>query len=98
MRRMRGQHREPDSMFSYISPEQRIPVDHPLRMIRAVVDEVLADMSRESTGCMPRRVERRFRRSGCCARSCCQIFYSIRSELLLLEQLNTTCCFASSSA
>ena len=47
MRRMRGDHHEPDSMFSYVSPEQRIPNDHPLRAIRAPVNEVLADMSRE---------------------------------------------------
>jgi transposase len=44
---MRGDHREPDSMFSSVSPEQRVPKDHPLRTIRALVDEVLADMSRE---------------------------------------------------
>ena len=42
---MRGDHREPDSMFSYVSPEQRIPKDHPLRAIRALVNEVLEDMS-----------------------------------------------------
>jgi hypothetical protein len=34
-------------MFSYVSAEPRIPKDHPLRAIRALVDEVLADMSRE---------------------------------------------------
>ena len=34
-------------MFSYVSPEQRIPKGHPLRAIRALVDEVLVDMSRE---------------------------------------------------
>jgi len=31
MRHMRGDHHEPDSMFSYVSPEQRIPKSHPLR-------------------------------------------------------------------
>jgi hypothetical protein len=44
---MRGDHREPDSMFSYISTEQRIPTDHPLRAIRALTDGLLDDMSRE---------------------------------------------------
>src|SRR4029453_2742750 len=47
MRRMRGDHHEPDSMFSYVSPEERFPKDHPLRAIRVLVDVVLADMSRE---------------------------------------------------
>ena len=46
-RGMRGDDSQPDSMFSYVSPEQRIPRDHPLRAIRALVEEVLADMSRE---------------------------------------------------
>ena len=37
---MRGDDRQPDSMFSYVSPEQRVPSDHPLRAIRALVDGV----------------------------------------------------------
>lgn len=45
--RMRGDHHEPDSLFSYVSPEQRIPKDHPLRAIRALVDDVLADLSQD---------------------------------------------------
>jgi transposase len=84
---MRGEHREPDSMFSYVSPEQRIPKDHPLRAIRALVDEILADMSREfdrlyaATGRPSIPPERLLRAQ------LLQVFYSIRSELLLMEQL-----------
>ncbi len=44
---MRGDDRQPDSMFSYVSPEQRVPSDHPLRAIRQLVDAILAEMSRE---------------------------------------------------
>jgi transposase len=75
-------------MFSYVSPEQRIPKDHPLRAIRALVDEVLADMSRQfdrlyaTTGRPSIPPERLLRAQ------LLQIFYSIRSELLLMEQLN----------
>jgi transposase len=47
MAHMRGDDRQPDSMFSYVSAEQRVPPDHPLRAIRALVDDVLRDMSRE---------------------------------------------------
>ena len=50
MARMRGDDRQPDSMFSYVSAEQRVPTDHPLRAIRALVDDVLRDMSREFDG------------------------------------------------
>lgn len=34
-------------MFSYVSAEQRVPADHPLRAIRAWVNDVLREMSRE---------------------------------------------------
>jgi transposase len=84
---MRGDHREPDSMFSYVSPEQRIPKQHPLRAIRALVDAVLGDMSREfdrlyaTTGRPSIPPERLLRAQ------LLQIFYSIRSERLLMEQL-----------
>jgi len=40
---MRGDDRQPDSMFSYVSAEQRVLADHPLRAIRTLVDEVLRD-------------------------------------------------------
>ena len=47
MARMRGDDCQQDSMFSYVSPEQRVPADHPLRAIRRIVDDVLREMSRE---------------------------------------------------
>jgi hypothetical protein len=50
---MRGDDREPDAMFSYVSAEQRVPKEHPLRAIRALVDEVLRNMSREFDGLYP---------------------------------------------
>ena len=75
-------------MFSYISPEQRIPKEHPLRAIRALVDGVLGDMSREfdrlyaTTGRPSIPPERLLRAQ------LLQVFYSIRSERLLMEQLD----------
>ena len=47
---MRGDDRQPNSMFSYVSAEQRVPSDHPLRTIRRLVDEVLRYMSKEFDG------------------------------------------------
>jgi transposase len=75
-------------MFSYVSPEQRIPKENPLRAIRALVDEVLADMSRE--------LDRLYAGTGrpsippepLLRAQLLQIFYSIRSELLLIEHLD----------
>jgi transposase len=75
-------------MFSYISPEQRIPKEHPLRAIRTLVDGVLGDMSREfdrlyaTTGRPSIPPERLLRAQ------LLQVFYSIRSERLLMEQLD----------
>ena len=41
---MRGTDHEQSSMFSYISAEQRVPKDHPLRAIRAMADAALAQL------------------------------------------------------
>ena len=47
---MRGGDRQQAGMFSYVSPEQRIPADHPLRPIREMTDEVLRHLSRRFAG------------------------------------------------
>ena len=75
-------------MFSYVSAEQRVPPDHPLRAIRALVDEVLRDMSREfdqlyATVGRPSIPPEQLLRA-----LLLQIFYPIRSERLLMEQLD----------
>jgi transposase len=85
---MRGDDRQPDSMFSYVSAEQRVPSDHPLRAIRGLVDDVLREMSREFDGLYatvgrPSVPPERLLRA-----QLLQIFYSIRSERLLMEQLD----------
>jgi transposase len=75
-------------MFSYVSAEQRVPKEHPLRAIRTLVDGVLRDMSREFDGLYatvgrPSIPPERLLRA-----QLLQIFYSIRSERLLMEQLD----------
>ena len=40
---MRGDDNQQERIFSYISPEKRVPTDHPLRPIRKLVDEILKD-------------------------------------------------------
>ena len=42
---MRGADGRQGGMFSYVSPERRIPADHPFRPIRAMTDEVLRQLS-----------------------------------------------------
>src|ERR1700678_909650 len=85
---MRGPDEKQDAIFSYISPEERVPADHPLRKIRRLVDEVLEDMSRQfaklySEVGRPSIAPERLLRA-----LLLQVFYSVRSERLLMEQLN----------
>jgi len=85
---MRGDDRQAAAMFSYVSAEERIPQDHPLRAIRTLVDDVLRDMSQEFDGLYaavgrPSIPPERLLRA-----QLLQIFYSIRSERLLMEQLH----------
>ena len=42
---MRGEDGKQEAMFSYVSPGQRVPADHPLRSIRAIVGGILKEMS-----------------------------------------------------
>ena len=84
---MRGDDDQQDGMFSYISPEKRVPADHPLRPIRKMVDEILKEMSPKfaklySNVGRPSIAPERLLRS-----LLLQIFYSVRSERMLIEQL-----------
>jgi transposase len=85
---MRGDDRQPDAMFSYVSAEQRVPQEHPLRAIRALVDDVLRDMSREFDGLYARVGRPSIPPERLLRAQLLQIFYSIRSERLLMEQLD----------
>jgi len=85
---MRGDQEQQAPMWSYISPEQRIPQDHPLRPLRTLVDEVLKDLSPgfsrlyAKTGRPSVAPERLLRAL------LLQVLHSIRSERQLMEQLD----------
>ncbi len=85
---MRGEDEKQQDMFSYVSPEQRVPADHPLRAVREMVDQILKEMSPRfarlySDVGRPSIAPERLLRA-----LLLQIFYTIRSERLLVEQLN----------
>jgi len=42
---MRGVDHQQADMFSYLSPEQRVRANHPLRAVRAMTEEILGNMS-----------------------------------------------------
>jgi transposase len=85
---MRGDDQQQFSVFSYVSPEDRVPQAHPLRAVRTTVNEILVAMSKEfdavyaETGRPSIPPERLLRAL------LLQIFYSIRSERMLMEQLD----------
>lgn len=85
---MRGDDFQQQAMFSYISPESRVPKDHPLRPIRIMVDNALLDLAPlfkemySHTGRPSIPPEQLLRAL------LLQILYSIRSERMLVEQLN----------
>ena len=85
---MRGPDTQQSAMFSYLTLEQRIPADHPLRAIRALTDRALkridgeldklySPLGRESVP--PERLLRAL---------LLMVLYSVRSERQLMEQLN----------
>src|SRR2546428_12996894 len=83
---MRGEDNKQEAMFSYVSPEKRVPTDHPLRPIRAMVDGILKEMSpqfakRYADVGRPSIAPERLLRG-----LLLQIFYSGRSERLLMEK------------
>ena len=85
---MRGEDSKQEAMFSYLSPEKRVPDEHPLRRLRAMVDTVLGEMSprfakRYADVGRPSIAPERLLRA-----LLLQIFYSVRSERLLMEQLD----------
>jgi transposase len=75
-------------MFSYVSPERRVPQDHPLRPIRAMVDAVLDDLSPRFAAMYSRVGRPSIPPEKLLRALLLQIFYTIRSERLLMEQLD----------
>jgi transposase len=84
---MRGQDERPQKLFSYIGLEQRIPVDHPLRAIHALVDAVLQDLSRVFARLYSRHGRPSIPPERLLRALLLQAFYTVRSERQLMEQL-----------
>ena len=85
---MRGADEQPGSMFSYVSLEERVPPDHPLRAIRRITDRALAQLSPQFG-----RLYINFGRPSIAPEKLLralllQAIYTIRSERQLIEQLD----------
>src|SRR5450631_3639576 len=85
---MRGKDEQQLDVFSYVSPEQRVPQDHPLRPLRVMTEEALRELQPRfhklyaKTGRPSIAPEKLLRAL------LLQALYSVRSERLLMEELN----------
>src|SRR6266849_3418330 len=94
---MRGKDEQQLDVFSYISPEQRVPHDHPLRPLRVMTDEALDEALRE----LQPRFNQLYAKTGrpsiapekLLRALLLQALYSVRSERMLMEQLDYSLLF-----
>src|SRR5436305_2704694 len=84
---MRGEDLQQYEMFSYGSVEDRVPSDHPLRAIRTMVDAALKVMSPRFDAIYGEDGRRSIPPERLLRALLVQLLYSIRSERLLMEQL-----------
>ena len=85
---MRGDDRQQAAMFSYISPEARVPRDHPLRAIRLLVDDVLVQLSPRFETLYSRVGRPSIPPEKLLRAQLLQVLYTVRSERQLMEQLD----------
>lgn len=90
---MRGRDHQQADMYSYLSPEQRVRENHPLRKIRAMADEALASMSERFDGMYAKTGRPSIPPEKLLRAQLIQMLYSIRSERLLMEEIDYSMLF-----
>src|SRR3954469_2567300 len=90
---MRGVDHQQSQMFSYLSPETRVRKDHPLRAIRLMVDEVLAQLSGRFDNMYASAGRPSIPPEKLLRAQLLQMLYSIRSERLLMEEIDYSMLF-----
>jgi|TARA_B100000315_G_scaffold88673_1_gene81461 transposase len=85
---MRGEERSSGSLFSYVDLEARVPSNHPLRLIRGIVNEVLSSLSAEFEALYSHTGRPSIAPEKLLRALLLQAFYTIRSERQLMEQLD----------
>src|SRR5205085_4250702 len=84
---MRGNDVQQAGMFSYVSPEQRVPSDHPLRPIREITDKILGQLSRAFVRMYSQIGRPSIPPEQLLRALLLQVLYTVRSERMLMEQL-----------
>ena len=85
---MRGDNEQQAGMYSYISPEQRVPADHPLRPIRKMTDQIFKQLSPRFDKLYSRVGRPSIAPERLLRALLLQVLYSVRSERMLMEQLS----------
>lgn len=85
---MRGTDHQQSSMFSYISAERRVPNDHPLRAIRLMTDQALSELGPRFEALYARNGRPSIPPEKLLRALLLQVLYTVRSERLLMEQLD----------
>jgi len=85
---MRGRFEDQGGLFSYVEPESRIPARHPLRQVRALVREVLTELSWSLGKLYSHQGRPSIPPEQLLSALLLQAFYGVRSERQLMEQLN----------
>jgi transposase len=90
---MRGIDHQQGHVFSYLSPEERVRKDHPLRAVRVMTEEVLRDMSSLFDAMYARRGRPSIPPEKLLRAQLLQMLYSVRSERLLMEEIDYSMLF-----
>src|SRR5215204_1358710 len=85
---MRGAFVDQGRLFSYISPEARVPANHPLRKVRELVRDVLGELNRSLSKLYASEGRPSIPPEQLLSALLLQVFYGIRSERQLMEQLD----------
>src|SRR5450756_1736744 len=85
---MRGAFKDQGGLFSYISPDKRVPANHPLRKVRELVRDVLSDLNRSFGRLYASEGRPSIPPEQLLSALLLQVFYGIRSERQLMEQLD----------
>ena len=85
---MRGIDHQQGHIFSYLSPEERVRKDHPLRAVRAMTDAILHEMSPVFDSMYARRGRPSIPPEKLLRAQLLQMLYSVRSERLLMEEID----------
>jgi len=85
---MRGQDDRSEGFFSYVRLEERIPADHPLRPIKALVDETLGALNKRFEGLYSTMGRPSIAPEMLLRATLLQAFFSVRSERMLMEQID----------